>query len=273
MNVRSVRNMMIRSVYISVMLIAGLFLTGCAVTSSSLTPEIQHVLAPTGTLRVALYTGTPTSLVSAADPRGVGHDLGTELARRLGVPVDIMVFPKNDDVLEAIKTGRADVAFTNASAERATGMDFTQPYLLIEMGFLAANDAGIAVLADVDKPGIRVGATANSTSAIVLLRDLKNAKLVTAQSVGAGIEMLAKGQAEVYATNKATLYKMSEKLPGSHVLDGNWGFEHHALAIPKGRDLGLPFARQFISDVITEGFVKNAIERAGLRGGIVAPPQ
>lgn len=269
----NVRNLLIRSVFISVLLIAGSIVTGCAVTSVKMTPEIQHVLAPTGTLRVALYTGTPTSLVSAADSRGVGYDLGRELAHRLGVPVDIMVFPKNDDVLEAVKTGRADVAFTNASAQRATGMDFTQPYLLIEMGYLAAGNTGIAVLADVDKPGVRVGATAKSTSDLVLSRDLKNAQVVKAESVSAGIEMLANGQADVYATNKATLYKMSEKLPGSHVLDGNWGVEHHALAIPKGRDSGLPFARQFITDVITDGYVKTAVERSGLRGGVVAPPQ
>lgn len=38
-----------------------------------------------------------------------------------------LVFPKNANALDAIKTGNADVAFTNASAERARD-NFTEPY-------------------------------------------------------------------------------------------------------------------------------------------------
>ena len=253
-------------------LIFGFTLTGCMGVPPHVNSDVQHTLAPTGALRVALYTGTPTSMLSATDQRGVGYDLGKELARRLGVAFQPTVFPKNDDVLEAVRAGRADVAFTNASAERATGMDFTQPYLLIEMGFLASEKANVSVLKDVDQPGVRVGATAKSTSDVVLSRELKNAKVVKADSVSAGIELLSSGKADVYATNKAALFEMATKLPGSHVLDGNWGVEHHALAMPKGRELALPYAREFIANAVAEGLVKRAIEHAGLRGGIVATP-
>jgi polar amino acid transport system substrate-binding protein len=261
--------MTIRSALFSPLLILSTTLTGCASTSSHPTSEIRQTLAPTGSLRVALYTGTPTSLLSAADPRGVGYELGSELARRLGVPFQPMVFPKNDDVLEAVKAGRADVAFTNASAERATGMDFTPPYLLIELGFLATEKAPVAALADVDRPGVRVGVTAKSTSDLVLSRDLKNAQVVRAESVAAGIQMLSAGMLDVYATNKATLFEMADKVPGSRVLDGNWGVERHALAIPKGRDRGLPYVRAFIADAVAAGLVKAAVARAGLRGAVV----
>jgi hypothetical protein len=36
--------------------------------------------------------------------------------------------------------------------------------------------------------------------------------------------------------------------------------------IPKGRDAGLAYARQFIEDAKSEGQVKVAIERVGMRG-------
>jgi len=35
--------------------------------------------------------------------------------------------------------------------------------------------------------------------------------------------------------------RWSEKLPGSKVLDGRWGVERYAIAIPKGRDQGRVF--------------------------------
>jgi polar amino acid transport system substrate-binding protein len=235
--------------------------------------DIQQVLAPTGALRVALYTGTPTSVLSATDLRGVGYDLGKELARRLNVPFQPIVFSKNADVLEAVKEGRADVAFTNASPERAKDMDFTQPYLLIELGYLAREKGPVASLSDVDKPGVRVGVTAKSSSEAVLSRDLKNAQVVPAETVKIGIQMLSAGALDVYATNKATLFEMADQLPGSRVLEGTWGDERHALAIPKGRESGLPYVRSFITDAVASGLVKTAVDRAGLRGAVVASSQ
>jgi len=48
--------------------------------------EARAILAPAGKLRVTLYLGGPSSALKEADGtlRGVGHDLGRELARQLG---------------------------------------------------------------------------------------------------------------------------------------------------------------------------------------------
>ena len=73
-----------------------------------------------------------------------------------------------------------------------------------------------------------------------------------------------------FATNKATLFEMAEKLPGSKVIEGRWGVERHAIAIPKGRDQGMDFVRKFTDDMRSEGLVKAAIARAGLRGAMTA---
>lgn len=258
--------------FLALLLVLGPSLSGCASTATHPTAEVRAVLAPTGSLRVALYTGTPTSLLGASDRRGVGYDLGQALAQRLGVPFQPLIFPKNADVLEAVKAGRADVAFTNASAERAADMDFTQPYLLIDLGYLASAASAVHDLSGVDQPGIRVGVTAKSSSDAVLSRELKQAQVVRAETVGAGVQMLNAGALEVYATNKATLFEMADQVPGSRVLEGSWGIERHALAVPKGRAAGLPYVRAFIAAAISGGQVQAAMNRAGLRGARVAPP-
>lgn len=262
---------MLRSVVCSLLLFLGPALTGCASAPSRPAPEIRQALAPTGSLRVALYTGTPTSLLSGSDLRGVGYELGKELAHRLGVPFQPVVFSRNADVLDAVSGGRADVAFTNASAERAKQMDFTQPYLLIELGYLAREKAPVLTLADVDRPGVRVGVTAKSSSDAVLSRDLGRAQVVRADTVAIGVQMLAAGTLDLYATNKATLYEMADQLPGARMVEGTWGDERHALAIPLGRERGLPYAREFVADAVASGLVRAAVTRAGLRGATVAP--
>jgi polar amino acid transport system substrate-binding protein len=249
--------------------IVGSLVSMNAGTAIAADPEPRQILAPTGTLRVGLYPGTPTSILpdpKLGGPKGVGYDLGKELARRLGVPYAPVVFAKNAEVLDAVKTGNVDVAFTNASAVRARDMDFGPPYLEIELGYLVPQGSAVATSAAVDSSGFRVGVTAGSSSDAVLTHDLKNAEIVRAATIDAAIDMLSAGTLDAFATNKATLFEMAEKLPGSRVLAGRWGIERHAVAIPKGRELGLAFVRQFTDDVKSEGLVAAAIARAGLRG-------
>ena len=236
-------------------------------------PEPRAILAPTGVLRAALYTGTPTSILPDAKsgPRGVGYDLGKELAKRLGVPYEPVVFSKNADVLAAIKDGTADVAFTNSSsAARAKDMDFGPPFMEVELGYLVPRGSALSTVAEVDATGLRIGVTAGSSSDATLSRDFKHAEIVRVANFDAGIEMMSAGTLSAYATNKASLFEMSEKLPGSKVLDGRWGVERFAVAIPKGRDAGMPFLRQFTVEVKSEGLVSAAITRAGLRGAVTS---
>jgi len=72
---------------------------------------------------------------------------------------------------------------------------------------------------------------------------------------------------------KPILFELSNQLPGSRVLDGHPGIDPHAMAMPKGRDLGVAYLRRFIEDAKTAGLIKIAIERAGLRGVVVTAPQ
>ena len=57
------------------------------------------------------------------------------------------------------------------------------------------------------------------------------------------------------------------------MLDGRWGVERFAIGVPKGRDQGMAFIRQFTEAAKSEGLVKAAIARAGLRGAVTPETQ
>jgi polar amino acid transport system substrate-binding protein len=232
--------------------------------------DLAHVLAPSGKLRAALYPGTPTSILPDPEghPRGVGYELGRALAEKLGVPYEPVVYAKNADVQQAIKTGAADVAFTNASPTRAKEMDFGPVYLRIELGYLAAEGSRLPDAGVVDAQGIKVGVTSGSSSEAALSHDLKNATLVRIPTIKEAADQLATHRIDAFATNKATLFEMAEKIPGARVLDGRWGEERHAIAIPKGREGGADFIRSFTEEIGKSGLVHDAAERAGLKGVI-----
>lgn len=251
--------------------IVGSLLAGCAGISP--TDEPRQTLAPSGKLRVGLYPGSPTSIVRDAatgDSKGVGFDMGQAMAKRLGVPFEPVVFPKNAEVLAAVKSGQVDVVFTNATAARAKDMDFTPAFLDVEKGYLVSGDSRIATVADIDMPGIKIGVSAGSSSQAELSKVFKHAQIVLAPTLKTAIEMLNQKKIDAFATNKAILFEMSDQMPGSKVLAGRWGLEHFSVGIPKGRDRGMPFVKKFLDEAQADGTVQRVVARAGIRGTVKA---
>ncbi|MCW5591503.1 MAG: transporter substrate-binding domain-containing protein [Burkholderiales bacterium] len=244
-------------------------LAGCGSAPPAPEPGLARVLAPTGKLRVGLYPGSPTSIIPASgsgEARGVGHDVGRDMARRLGVPFEPVVFERNAEVLEAGKAGRVDLVFTNATAERARFLDFSPTVLEIEQGYLVPRGSAIASAADVDRAGVRVGVSQGSTSQGVLSKELKHAAVVPTPNLKVAAEMLSSGKLDAFATNKAILFELGDKVPGSRVLDGRWGLEKFSFGIPKGRDAALPLLGELVAAARADGTVAKAAERAGVRG-------
>jgi len=250
------------------------FLTGCAATPPAYDTQARKVLAPSGKLRVGLYPGSPTSIIPAATPgdiRGVSHDVGKEFARRLGVPFEPVVFPKNAEVLEAAREGRVDLVLTNATPVRREFLDFSATLLEIEQGCIVARGSPITSDAEVDRPGMRVGVSQGSTSQAALTKSLQHAVVVPTPSLEGAAQMLASGRIDVFSSNKAILHEMSDGLPGSSILPGTWGVERVAFGIPKGRQAALPVVEKLVEDAKADGTVKAAVDRAGLRGTVQPP--
>ena len=256
---------------------AFLLVVGCAGTqpqgvpqlAQQAPPEVRAALAPTGTLLIAAYPGSPTSLVRGPGPeamRGLAVEVGRELARRLGVPAEVLVFERVPQIVDALRAGRADFTITNASPARAKDIDFTPPVVQLETGYLVPAQSPLTTVAQVDAAGVRVGVAQGSTSQGVLTRDLKRATVVPAASVVAAAEMLRKGELDAFATNKGILFDMSDRVPGSRVLEGRWGLEQLAVGVPKGREAGAAYLKAFVTDPATQALVQAAAQRAGLRG-------
>lgn len=246
-----------------------LLLVACATGTAAVDPSVRDALAPTGTLRVGVYPGSPSSLVKDAktgQDAGVAHDLGVSLGERLGVPVRIVQYSRVAQVVDALGKGEVDFTFTNASQARARVVDFTPPLVHVELGYLVPPGSPIRSVADVDRPGMRIGVTQGSSSQATLGRQFRSARLVTAASMADASRLLKERGVDAFATNKGILFELSDGVPQSHVLEGRWGLEHMAIAIPKGRGQALPFVSAFGEQMRASGRLKAIVDRAGLRG-------
>ncbi|MGH8726144.1 MAG: transporter substrate-binding domain-containing protein, partial [Burkholderiales bacterium] len=204
-------------------------------------------------------------------PRGIAPDLGRELGRRLGVPVEFVRYDAAGDLADAVKSGAWDVAFLGAEPKRAAEIAFTAAYLEIPITFLVPAGSPIRAIADVDRQGVRVAVADKSAYELYLTRTLKQAKLFRAQGADASYELFVKERMDALAGLKPRLVSDAEKLPGSRVLDGQISGVQQAVGVPKNRENAAKFTREFVDDVKRSGLVAKTIDRHGVRGVTVAP--
>jgi polar amino acid transport system substrate-binding protein len=236
--------------------------------------QVKKELAPTGTLRVGINHSNfllvnPGSPHGA--PRGIAADLGAELARRLGVPVQYISFDAAGKTADAVKTGAWDIAFLGAEPQRADEIAFSAAYLEIPVTYMVPPGSPIKTPADVDREGVRVAVSAKSAYDLYLSRTLKHAQLVRAEGIPASFELFKAQKLEALAGLRPGLMRDSEKLPGSRVLDGQITAVQQAIGTPKARAAAAQYLRQFAEDVKASGMVARAIDQHGVRGVNVAP--
>ena len=234
---------------------------------------VRNELAPTGKLRVGINLGN--FLLTATDPatgeyRGIAVDLGRELGRRLGVPVEIIGYPSPGALADAAKTGVWDVGFLGAEPQRASEIDFTAAYVEIEATYLVPPGSPLKTIADVDRDGVRIAISGKSAYDLYLIRNLKHAQLIREVGADNVFKRFIADKLDAIAGLKPRLVTDAENLPGSRILDGRFTAVQQAAGTPKGRSAGAGYLREFIEDVKATGLVAKMIEKNNIRGLTVA---
>ena len=120
-------------------LIAAMTLNGASAQDAAARKE----LVPTGKLRVGIAVGpTPgagnVAMDASGQPRGIGADLGRELAKKLGVPLEWVPYPNSGALTDGVTTGAWDVAFIPVDEQRKQKVDFGAPHIVLQSTFLVA---------------------------------------------------------------------------------------------------------------------------------------
>ncbi len=254
--------------------VVGLILLASCATTSQVPPAARSDLAPTGQLRAAINFGNPILAArdpSTGEPRGVSVDLSRELARRLGVPVQLVTYDAAGKVVEAMKYGAWDIACVAIDPARAVDISYTAAYVLIEGVYLVSQGSPIGSNADVDREGVRVAVGAGSAYDLFLSRSLKHAKIVRAPTSPAVTDLFVAQNLEVAAGVKQQLEADARRLPGLRLLDGRFMVINQAMGTPRGREAGAKYLREFIEEMKASGFVAQALDWHRVDGASVAP--
>lgn len=248
-------------------------MAACASTPQ-VPPSARVELAPTGKLRAGINYGNVILArkdKATGESSGVAIDLAGELAKRLGVPVEIVAYDSVGAMVDGAKAGAWDIAFLGSDPARAAEITFTPAYVELEATYLVPAGSPLHTAADVDREGVRVAAPARANYELYLSRTLARAQLVRAQDAAAAFDLLASGKVEALAGLTQALIGLSAKLRGSRLVDGRFMAVQQSVGIPKGRDTGAQYLRGFVEEAKASGLVARAIQKTGASGVSVAP--
>jgi len=249
-----------------------------AITLLISTAASANYLVPTGTLRATFIAGNPVQAATDAktgEVSGPAADLVRELARRLGVPFTIKGVPSVQPVIDSVKNGEAEIGFVAFDPVRAAQVDFSQPYSLAQNTYLVREGSPIHSVADVDRPGVRIGVGLNDAGDYFLTRTLKSAELKRnpGGDLAVALRQLEAGEIDAYAANRQRLHTFVAAHPGLRLVPDNFYGVEQSIVVAKGNKALLAHVEHLIEEARASGLIAAAIARAGLVGVDVAPPR
>lgn len=241
----------------------------------SVAAQAEEALAPGGTLRVAFLKSNPAQAlrnVGTGEFHGVAIDLARDLGLKQKLPVELRPLDNPQQVIEAVAKGEADIGFVAPNAERVGPVSFTKTYMLVQQTFLVKADSAIQAIADIDKPGNRIGANRGDSIAFHLKQNLKSAELVENPdfTLLEAKEQLVSGKVQAFGANRQRLTQAARGAAEFRILPDNLYGVPQAIAVANGKPEALKLLDGFLAEAKSSGMLKQAIEKSGVVGISVA---
>jgi polar amino acid transport system substrate-binding protein len=131
-------------------------------------------------------------------------------------------------------------------------------------------DSALKTVADVDRPGVRIGVNKNSAYDLFLTRTLKAAQLVRGED---GVKLFVEQRLEAAAGVKQPIAAYAKKNPDVRVMDGRFMKIRQAMGTPREREAAAAYLRTFVEEMKASGFVADALKRSNQPDAAVAPAE
>ncbi len=229
-------------------------------------------LVQAGKIRVGLFLPQFSKDAVTGELKGVRVEIARALAARIGVQIVLLEHPTPPAAVACLKASACDFLFLSLDARPADAGDFSPPVFQFDYTLLVPAGSAIRGLADADRLGVRIAAIRNHSSTTELIRLLKQAEIVYADTPDPTFDLLRTGQAAAMASARPMLLDYSDKLHGSRVLEARYGANINRMVVPKGKAGWLAYISEFVEEAKALGLVQKAIDRAEERGITVSAP-
>jgi polar amino acid transport system substrate-binding protein len=234
------------------------------------------VLAPGGTLRAAYIVANVAQ--ARLDPAtgnvsGVIADIAREMGRRAAVSVSIIPLPTAAAVLEAVRSGAADIGFVAPNPERTGVVLYSQTYMLVQQSALVRADSPLRSVKELDRPGHVIGINTDDSVGVWLKQRLAAAKLreTADYTLADAAQWLRNREVVAFAGGRQRLSSGTRDVPGLRMLEDNFYGVPQAIAAPLDRSDRLQLINAALAEMRSSGFLADSVAHSGIEGLTVAP--
>ncbi|MFG0916440.1 transporter substrate-binding domain-containing protein [Pseudomonas sp. CJQ_11] len=232
---------------------------------SPIAQQVLKDLAPNSILRAAINFGNPVLAQPGADgePHGVSVALAKSLAEELGVGLELRTYDAAGKVFAALEENAWTLAFLAIEPVRAAQISFSEPYVLIEGTYLVKAESPYSKIEDLDQPELRLAVGNGAAYDLYLSRTLQHAELHRADTSAGAVDLFIDQGLDAAAGVRQPLEQVAAKNPNYRVMQGAFTAIRQAVAVPRGRDAGAAYVRDFVERRLAEGFVRGALLASG----------
>jgi polar amino acid transport system substrate-binding protein len=236
----------------------------------------DSVIAPTGTLRAAyIVSNVAQGQVDAATGAvtGVIADITKELGRRENLPISITPLPTAAAVLEAVRSGTADIGFVAPNPERTGVVLYSNTYMLVQQSALVRADSPLRSVSELDRSGHVVGINTDDSVGVWLKQRLSQATVrpTADYTLRDAVQWLQNGEVVAFAGGRQRLASGTRHVQGLRMLDDNFYGVPQTIAVPLDQERRLALVNSALEDFRARGLLSDWIARSGIDGLSVAP--
>ena len=247
--------------------------TGAAADDSA----ARNELAPTGKLRVAIAVGPAASALwcirdrRRGKPKGVPVELGTAMAGKLNVPVELVEYQASGEIIKAVNDNKWDVTFVPVDDDRKKVVDFGAPYHLLQSTYLVAPGSTIKTVEEANRAGVRIAGVDGTATFRASTKASPNATAVTVKNPDEAIALMKDGKIDAIALSRETIVQLAHMLPGTRALDGGFLNSTTAVAVAKNKPAAHAYVTAFIEESKANGLVRRSLDMMGLKTSQIPP--
>jgi ABC-type amino acid transport substrate-binding protein len=248
------------------LLFAALLLAGIAASASD-TPVMDRVLN-----NKVLVVGTSGNMppmtykLQSGDVAGLDMELAQLMASGLGVKLKVVVMPF-PDLVDAVKSGKVDVAISNITATLARNrhVAFSTPYL-ISGKCVVTKQKEMATMENaeaVNGKKVTVAVLKGSTSEEFASMLMKDAKLIDVNSDADGIDLVRSGKADAMLSDYPVCMAAVNNNPDAGFVASfsKLTYEPISIALPGNDPLFLNWTNNFVSRLKTTGAIDGLMQQ------------
>jgi polar amino acid transport system substrate-binding protein len=216
-----------------------------------------------GKIEIGVLAANPPWGYIDASGKHVGYDVDVVslFSKELGVPADIVQVTGGNRTAQLL-AGKVDIliAAVGMYPDRAKAVQFSKPYLQINIGLIAKKDVNIATPADMKK--YRIGAARSSAQANGIIAAAPDVPIQYFDDDASSIQALLSGQVDAVGGNTTYPGILKGLDPnGAYEMKLVFNTQPTGMAVAPGNKSLLDFANAFIDKVVANGELGKIYEK------------